>query len=133
MTVFSERGICQSKSDTSVVVIPASVAKEIAKDLIRLDSAKKELELCASDKVTMSKSLALKDSIIVIKDSVISIMKNRDTNFVSIIENKDKQAAAYKELAIQNERMYKAEKRKRNTMNAITSALVIIGIVFAFQ
>ena len=133
LIAFSGQGICQIQSDTSIIRLPAAVAREVVKDLIRFDSAKKQLEYCESDKVILTRNLFLKDSVISYKDSVISIMRSRDANFVTMLKSKDEQTALYKELALANHKKYKKERTAKTLMGVLNASLLTLCIILAVR
>ena len=87
LSCFSQTGISK---DTTKVVISQEIAKQIAKDLIRLDGCVEELKL------TQNK-LILTEQRESIKDSTISLLTEKDTVNQTIIRKKDDQIIVLQE------------------------------------
>ena len=78
LTVFS-----QNATDTiPVKCFPIPIVKEIAKDLLRGDSAISELK-------SVEKQLQLTEKKLSLKDSVITEMQTKENNYIKIIENQN--------------------------------------------
>ena len=87
LSCFSQTGI---NKDTTKVVISQEIAKQIAKDLIRLDGCVEELKL------TQNK-LILTEQRESIKDSTILLLTEKDTVNQTIIRKKDDQIIVLQE------------------------------------
>lgn len=87
LSCFSQTGI---NKDTTKVVISQEIAKQIAKDLIRLDGCVEELKL------TQNK-LILTEQRESIKDSTIVLLTEKDTVNQTIIRKKDDQIIVLQE------------------------------------
>lgn len=87
LSCFSQTG---TNKDTTKVVISQEIAKQIAKDLIRLDGCVEELKL------TQNK-LVLTEQREVIKDSTIILLTEKDTVNQTIIRKKDDQIIVLQE------------------------------------
>ena len=80
------------KSDTSKVCIPAPIAREIAKDLIKLDGCKEEISLLES-KIERLNDVSL------IKDAMMEMHEEKDTNNQYIIKQLELQVQQYDHLS----------------------------------
>ena len=87
LSCFSQTGI---NKDTTKVVISQEIAKQIAKDLIRLDGCTEELKLT-------QQKLVLTEQREVIKDSTIVLLTEKDTVNQTIIRKKDDQIIVLQE------------------------------------
>ncbi len=91
LNCFSQTGT-NKESDTTKVVLTKEVAKQVVKDLIRLDGCQEELKL------TQNKAIKLEEREIQ-KDTIISLLKDKDKNNQFIISQKDKQLQISDELS----------------------------------
>jgi hypothetical protein len=83
LNCFSQTDISK-ESDTTKVVLSKEIAKQVVKDLIRLDGCQEELKL------TQSKVIKLEERE-VDKDIIITFLENKDKNNIGIMKEKDKQ------------------------------------------
>ena len=125
MNCFSQTGT-NKESDTTKVVLTKEVAKQIVKDLIRLDGCQEELKL------TQNKTIKLEEREIQ-KDTIISLLRDKDKNNQFVITQKDKQLQISDELSKSLGKELKSSKRsaflyKLGTLVGIisTSLLLII-------
>ena len=91
LNCFSQTGT-NKESDTTKVVLTKEVAKQVVKDLIRLDGCQEELKL------TQNKVIKLEGREIQ-KDTIIFLLKDKDKNNQFIISQKDKQLQISDELS----------------------------------
>lgn len=117
LNCFSQTDISK-KVDTTKVVISQTVAKQIAKDLIRLDGCTEELKL------TQLKVEKLEE-VIIFKDTIINLYMLKDKNWEYIIQEKDKQIQTYEELS---KNLQKEIKRKRVESFFYKAGTVVFGI-----
>jgi hypothetical protein len=103
LNCFSQTGT-NKESDTTKVVLTKEVAKQVVKDLIRLDGCQEELKL------TQDKVIKLEEREIQ-KDTIISLLKDKDKNNQFIITQKDKQLQISDELSKSLEKELKSSKR----------------------
>jgi hypothetical protein len=108
----------QTATDTSKVVLSQTVAKKIAKDLISGDSAKavlkqKEIELSLVEKK------------VVYKDSIISIFKVKEANYINQVRAEQDKIEGWK----QSYELLRKENRKLKVKSRFTKVLsyAIIG------
>ena len=125
LNCFSQTGT-NKESDTTKVVLTKEVAKQIVKDLIRLDGCQEELKL------TQNKIIKLEEREIQ-KETIISLLKDKDKNNQFVITQKDKHLQISDELSKSLGKELKSSKRttslyKLGTLVGIisTSLLLII-------
>lgn len=112
-------------SDTTKVVLSKEVAKEVIKDLIRLDGCIEELNLTQQKVVLLEEKQGQKDSIIV-------LLTEKDTINQSIILKKDEQLKISKELTDSLQTELKKKKRESlfykigSIIGVISTSLLII-------
>jgi hypothetical protein len=94
-----------SQTDTTKVCIPTKVARQAAKDLIRYDGCKQELEL------TQQKVIKLEEREVQ-KDTIISLLTAKDKNNQFIIGQKDVQIGEYKGMSDDLKKELKGQKNK---------------------
>jgi hypothetical protein len=126
LTVFSQIGTVSK--DTTKVVISSQVARKITKDLIRLDGCVQENELL-NLKIT---KLEERESL---KDSVINILEQKDSNNQEIIHNKDLQIYQYEHLTDDLQTEIETTNNKfiwwrRGTIGG--GGIIILLLIFAF-
>ena len=123
LNCFSQTGT-NKESDTTKVVLTKEVAKQVVKDLIRLDGCQEELKL------TQEKVIKLEEREIQ-KDTIISLLKDKDKNNQFIIGQKDKQLQISEDLSKSLEKELKSSKRttflyKLGTLVGILSTSILL-------
>ena len=123
MNCFSQTGT-NKESDTTKVVLTKEVAKQIVKDLIRLDGCQEELKL------TQNKIIKLEEREIQ-KDTIISLLRDKDKNNQFVITQKDKQLQISEDLSKNLEKELKSSKRttflyKLGTVVGILSTSILL-------
>ena len=113
MNCFSQTGISK---DTTKVVISQQVAKQIAKDLIRLDGCVEELKL-TQEKLILTQQ---RESI---KDSTIVLLNDKDSTNQTIIRKKDDQIIVLQEEV----KSLKKDIRRSKFENTIYKVGTIVG------
>lgn len=116
LTVFSQT---DTNIKEKVKCFPVHVAKQIAKDLLKGDSAMAELKLANEQLVKTEEKVAL-------KDSVISTMIIKEKNYISIIDVQDKKYIVMEDYSKKLEFQLKKEKVK----NKFTSILSGVTVLF---
>ena len=116
MTVFSQT---DTNIKEKVKCFPVHVAKQIAKDLLKGDSAMAELKLANEQLVKTEEKVSL-------KDSVISTMIIKEKNYISIIDVQDKKYIVMEDYSKKLEFQLKKEKVK----NKFTSILSGVTVLF---
>ena len=117
LNCFSQTGT-NKESDTTKVVLTKEVAKQIVKDLIRLDGCQEELKL------TQNKIIKLEEREIQ-KDTIISLLRDKDKNNQFVITQKDKQLQISDELSKSLGKELKSSKRTTSLYNLGT----LVGII----
>jgi hypothetical protein len=123
LNCFSQTGT-NKESDTTKVVLTKEVAKQVVKDLIKLDGCQEELKL------TQDKVIKLEEREIQ-KDTIISLLKDKDKNNQFIITQKDKQLQISEDLSKNLEKELKSSKRttflyKLGTVVGILSTSILL-------
>mgnify|MGYP000173776063 FL=1 len=113
LSCFSQTGISK---DTTKVVISQSIAKQIAKDLIRLDGCTEELKL-TQEKLILTQQ---RESI---KDSTIVLLNDKDSTNQTIIRKKDDQIIVLQEEV----KSLKKDIRRSKFENTIYKVGTIVG------
>lgn len=113
LNCFSQTGISK---DTTKVVISQQVAKQIAKDLIRLDGYVEELKL-TQEKLILTQQ---RESI---KDSTIVLLNDKDSTNQTIIRKKDDQIIVLQEEV----KSLKKDIRRSKFENTIYKVGTIVG------
>ena len=113
LSCFSQTGISK---DTTKVVISQQVAKQIAKDLIRLDGCVEELKL-TQEKLILTQQ---RESI---KDSTIVLLNDKDSTNQTIIRKKDDQIIVLQEEV----KSLKKDIRRSKFENTIYKVGTIVG------
>lgn len=105
LNCFSQTDTSKVKpTDTTKVVLTPEVAKQVVKDLIRYDGCKEELKL------TQDKVIKLEEREIQ-KDTIISLLKDKDKNNQFIISQKDQQIKQYDDMTKDLQKELKSQKR----------------------
>jgi hypothetical protein len=104
LNCFSQIDTNKIKSDTTKVVLTKEVAKQVAKDLIKLDGCVEELKL------TQEKVIKLEERETQ-KDTIISLLKDKDKNNQYIISQKDQQIKLYDDMSKDLQKELKSQKR----------------------
>jgi hypothetical protein len=128
-TSFSQTSTETSK-DTNSIVLSTRVAKEVIRDIIRLDSTAAEMSVYKANTLYMWKNLAIKDSIIFNKDSLINVFKVRDSAHNHIVAYKDAQLQVYKGYYSDSEQKYKKEKKSGEIKTVVIGVLALLTIIF---
>lgn len=118
LNCFSQTDTVRIKTDTTKVVLSQDVAKQVVKDLIRLDGCEEELKL-TQDKVELLKERESE------KDSIIQLLTMTDSNSQSIILMKNEQLEISKELTD----ILSKELKKKKTENFLYKIGSFIGII----
>jgi hypothetical protein len=105
LNCFSQTDTSKVKpTDTTKVVLTPEVAKQVVKDLIRYDGCKEELKL------TQDKVIKLEEREVQ-KDTIISLLKDKDKNNQFIISQKDQQIKLYDDMSKDLQKELKSQKR----------------------
>lgn len=132
LTAFSQKGTekTSSKGEDSTICISKSVAKQILRDLYKVDSLRVELYTVQENYKLLQTNSNLKDSIISNKNSVIDAYKEREKNFNEIISLKDKQIKEYTEYSdkLKSDLNKSKKKVKLGVSATVLSSLLAIGL-----
>lgn len=118
LTVFSQ--IDTSSQHTKCFDIP--VTKEIIKDLLSGDSAKAQLNLTKQELVEMENK-------VIMKDSVISILRDKESNYKEIIDSQNEKYSILTTHTKKVEKKLKNEKVK-NKYTSTLSGIIIVTLTF---
>lgn len=121
LNCFSQIDTVKNKvklTDTTKVILSKEIAKEVVKDLIKLDGCEEEVKL-------YQEKISLIESREEVKDSIIQLLTIKDTNNQSIIVLKDEQLKISKELTDN----LKKEIKRRKTEGIFYKIGSVIGII----
>lgn len=116
LTAFSQTDTASKKE--SVKCFPVSTVKQIIKDLKSGDEAKAQLKLSDSLLVQTEKK-------VVLKDSVISTMKQKELNYVSIIDVQNQKYGVLESYTKKVELNLKKEKVKNKFQSFIGTGAIL--------
>ena len=116
LTAFSQT---DTNSKEKLKCFPVHVAKQIAKDLLKGDSAMAELKLA-------NEQLAKTEEKVSLKDSVISTMVIQKENYITIIDAQDKKYAVMENYSKKLEFQLKKEKVKNKFTSILSGAAVLV-------
>jgi len=103
LNCFSQTDISK-ESDTTKVVLSKEIAKQVVKDLIRLDGCQEELKLIQNKVIKLEEREAD-------KDIIITLLENKDKNNINIMKEKDKQLQMSDEFLNGLKKELKSQKR----------------------
>jgi hypothetical protein len=116
LTAFSQT---DTNNKEKVKCFPVHVAKQIAKDLLKGDSAMAELKLVNEQLVKTEEKVSL-------KDSVISTMVTKEKNYISIIDAQDKKYTVMEDYSKKLELQLKKEKVKNKFTSILSGVAVLV-------
>ena len=125
---FSQTNTASIITD-SIVPLPKNVAREVVKDLLRKDSLESELTVCKENTGLLEHNLTLKDSVILSKDAQISLQKQKETNYETMLQLKDTQLENFKILIDKLNADIKKNRRK-TVLKTIGNTVLIGGLGF---
>jgi len=96
---------CFSQTDTTKVCIPTNIARQVAKDLVRYDGCKQEVDLLSS----VVNKLEERDEQ---KDIIIDLLNTKDENNQYIIHQQELQIGQYEHLTDDLQKELKGQKVK---------------------
>jgi hypothetical protein len=109
-----------SQTDTTKVCLPAPIARQVAKDLIRLDGYKQEVALLEEKVIKIEEREKQ-------KDAIITLLLDKDKNNQYIITNQDQQKQQYEKLSNELE----AELRQTRKSNIVWKIAAFAGGAFS--
>lgn len=124
---FSQTGTNNTTSKDTSINLPKPVAKEVVKDIVRGDSAIAELENIKRILERTQNNIALKDSIINLKNNDIEIYKQKEGLWKSIVDLESEKTAKWEAEAAILKKALKKEKRKR-IFHDIIGGVIIGGL-----
>jgi hypothetical protein len=113
----------------SIVPLPKNVAKEIVKDLIRKDSIQAELNVCHDNQGLLEHNLILKDSIILSKDAQLSLAKQKETNYETLVQLREAQIVNLNTLVEKLNKDIK-KKRRKTIFKTVGNTALIGGLAY---
>jgi len=116
LTAFSQT---DTNNKEKVKCFPVHVAKQIAKDLLKGDSAMAELKLVNEQLVKTEEKVSL-------KDSVISTMVIKENNYINIIDAQDKKYNVMENYSKKLEFQLKKEKVKNKFTSILSGVAVLV-------
>ena len=94
-----------SQADTTKVLLPTKIARQVAQDLIRYDGCKLELKL------TQEKIIKLQEREVQ-KDTIIKLLNDKDENNKYIIHQQELQIGQYEHLTDDLQKELKGQRNK---------------------
>ena len=115
----------QSK-DTTQVCLPAPVARQVAKDLLRYDGCVEEIKLLYSkiDKL---------EDVSKVKTAMIELYEEKDTNSQFIIQQKDLQINQYEKLTDDLTKEVKSKRRSTLFWKITTGAATFLSVFLVLK
>jgi len=126
LTLVSLPSFSQTATDTSLVILPEQIAREVIKELLLGDSYKKELDATNIKLDLINKKVAVKDSIILSLESKIENLLNAESNRRQQIETFDKMTNQL-ETDLKKEKLIKRIYQFSTT--AILAGAVVLGLL----
>ncbi len=127
LTAFSQQSTTGNEAiDTTSIVISKTVAREIIKDLLRKDLLTEENRILQSGNSLLLNSLALKDSILTKKDSMLSYYKIKEEALNTVISQQKQQITEYQFIKSECDALLKNNKKLKTTLTVQR----IIGTIF---
>ena len=114
LTAFS-----QVDTNNPVKCFPIPIAKRIVKDLLSGDSAKAQLELTNQQLVETEKK-------VVKKDTIISLMKVKEDNYITIIDSQNQKYSILNDHTKKLEWNLKKEKVKNKFTSILSSGVIVV-------
>ena len=114
LTAFS-----QVDTNKAVKCFPIPIAKRIVKDLLSGDSAKAQLELTNQQLVETEKK-------VVKKDTIISLMKVKEDNYITIINSQNQKYSILNDHTKKLEWNLKKEKVKNKFTSILSSGVIVV-------
>ena len=113
----------------SLIVLPKIVAKQVVKDIIRLDSCQDEMIILKNSYNLLEKNNIYKDSIISNKGLIIEILNDKLANYESMLSLKDIQKSNLESSLKKMDKELKKTKRKLK-ITQISSLAVVVFITY---
>jgi uncharacterized coiled-coil protein SlyX len=121
LTVMSLKGFSQSAIDTTAIQLKKPIARLVIKDLIKGDGAKQEL-------VLYNEKIILLEQKIVLKDSIISALNSKVSNFEIMVDTQKQQLALSQELS----NRLQSDLKKQKIKTKLTGGIGILAAITTF-
>jgi uncharacterized coiled-coil protein SlyX len=118
---MSLKGFSQSAIDTTAIQLKKPIARLVIKDLIKGDGAKQEL-------VLYNEKIILLEQKIVLKDSIISALNSKVSNFEIMVDTQKQQLALSQELS---DRL-QSDLKKQKIKTKLTGGIGILAAITTF-
>lgn len=115
-----------SQTDTTKVILPTKVARQVAKDLVRYDGCKEEL------KFTLLKVEKLQEREAQ-KDTIIKLLNEKDSTNQYIIQQKDLQIGQYEHLTDDLTKEVKSMRRSTLFWKITTGAATFLSVFLVLK
>ena len=117
LTAFSQQSTTNKETgDTSSIVISKTIAREIIKDLIRKDLLSEENRLLQSGNSLLMGNIALKDTMLSKKDSIISYYRMKEDALNTVITQQKLQITEYQFIKGECDTIAKNNKKLKTTV-----------------
>jgi hypothetical protein len=110
-----------SQTDTTKVILPTKVARQVVKDLIRYDGCKEELRLTQEKVIKLQEREAQ-------KDTIIKLLNEKDSTNQYIIHQKDLQIGQYEHLTDDLTKEVKSMRRSTLFWKITTGAATFLSV-----
>jgi hypothetical protein len=110
-----------SQTDTTKVILPTKVARQVVKDLVRYDGCKEELKFTQEKVIKLQEREAQ-------KDTIIKLLNDKDANNQFIIKQKDLQIGQYEHLTDDLTKEVKSVRRSTVFWKITTGAATFLSV-----
>ena len=110
-----------SQTDTTKVILPTKVARQVVKDLVRYDGCKEELKFTQEKVIKLQQREAQ-------KDTIIKLLNDKDANNQYIIQQKDLQIGQYEHLTDDLTKEVKSVRRSTVLWKIATGAATFLSV-----
>jgi hypothetical protein len=110
-----------SQTDTTKVILPTKVARQVVKDLVRYDGCKEELKFTQEKVIKLQEREAQ-------KDTIIKLLNDKDANNQYIIQQKDLQIGQYEHLTDDLTKEVKSVRRSTIFWKITTGAATFLSV-----
>jgi hypothetical protein len=110
-----------SQTDTTKVILPTKVARQVVKDLVRYDGCKEELKFTQEKVIKLQEREAQ-------KDTIIKLLNDKDANNQFIIKQKDLQIGQYEHLTDDLTKEVKSVRRSTIFWKITTGAATFLSV-----
>ena len=121
LTMMSLKGFSQSATDSTSIQLKKPTARLVIKDLIKGDGAKQEL-------VLFKEKTTLLEQKIVLKDSIISTLNSKVSNFEIMVDTQKQQLALSQELS----NRLQSDLKKQKIKTKLTGGIGILAAIATF-